>query len=218
MQNVQRVSHNDMPMDMYQQSNELSSYSLVAHQGAMCNDPLPQQGRGYYVKPDAVASSRHRVTADHFDEALIATTNRSALLGDLPARSSSESSNVQPKSMIQFPERSFNDTIVLSKHGNGLEAGENSTLKPAMTSQDLASTLASDIADRLGLSSSKESQFKTKEDVERAIQNSVINLLGSNTSSEKVTRGSPARDAADTAKLFKCEFCSKKKKTQCDLT
>lgn len=121
--------------------------------------------------------------------------------------------------MILTPEHTFAGSGALSNNGKGLQARVNSTSKPAtITSQDLASTLASEIANRLGFSSNKESQYKTKEDVERAIQNSVNDLLSSNSTQKKITQDSPAGDAADTGKLFKCKFCSKKKKAQCDLT
>lgn len=216
MQDLQRIFH-DMPMDVYQQSNEVSSYSIQAHQEALFNDLASQQGRRYYVEPDMVASSHHRVTWDHRNEAFTTRTDKPALPDKQPTRSLSESGKEQP--MIMIPEHTSSGSRTLSDNGKGLQARVNSTSKPAtITSQDLASTLASEIADRLGFSSNKESQYKTKEDVERAIQNSVIDLLSSNASQKKITQESPTGDAAETERLFKCDFCSKRKKSQCDLT
>lgn len=216
MQDVHRDIHSDMPMDVYQQSTEVSAYSIQAHHEGLCNDLISQQGRGYYGKPDAVASSQHRVTLDQCDEVPLTETNEFSPLDDQSTRSLSGSSKELP--MEKFLEHSIGDPRVLSDDGKSLQARVNSTSKPAtLISPDLASSLASAIADRLGFSSNKEGQYKTKEDVERAIHNSVTNLLGS-TPSSKNAQALPATEAADTEKLFKCEFCSKKKKTQCDLT
>jgi hypothetical protein len=216
MQDVHRDIHNDMPMDVYQQSAEVSAYSIEAHHEGLCNDLVSQQGREYYGKPDAAASSQHRVTLDHCDEVPLTGTNEFPPLDDQSTRSSSGSSKGLP--MDKLLEHSIGDPGVLSDDGKGLQARVNSTSKPAtFISPDLASTLASAIADRLGFSSKKECQYKTKEDVERAIHNSVTNLLGSTPSSKNV-QALPATDATDAERLFKCEFCSKRKKTQCDLT
>lgn len=217
MQDIQRVPHNDVPMDVYSRTMDVPSYFLDVHPEAMYNYPESQQGEKHYKELDAMASSNHRVTLDHRGEALTATTNEFEFSGKPPAISLSESITAQP--LVSFPERSASNSSVLSNNRKGLQARVNSTSKPAMiNSQDLASTLASDIAARLGLSSSKESQFKTKEDVEKAIQRSVIDLLGSRPTQPKNSRASPSTDAADTEKRFKCEYCSKKKKSQCDLT
>ncbi len=217
MQDVQRILHNDMPMDGYQQNDKISSYSIHAHQEPLCNDLVPQQGRGYYVRSDTVASSHHRVTLDHRNGTLKTSMGESALLDSQSTRSSSDSGKDQPMGIFQG--HSFSTSKALSNNSRSLQGRVNSTSKSAtIISQDLASTLALEIADRLGFSSDTESQYKTKEDVKRAIQDSFKNLLSSNQPTGNFTQDSPAGDGADIEKLYKCEFCSKKKKTQCDLT
>ena len=60
--------------------------------------------------------------------------------------------------------------------------------------------------------------IRNKEDMELVIRTSVLSLLSANKSRKTSPQDSPCRELKDSEKGLECNYCHKKKKTQCDLT
>ena len=60
--------------------------------------------------------------------------------------------------------------------------------------------------------------IRNKEDMELVIRTSVLSLLSANKSRKTSPQDSPCRELKDLEKGLECQYCHKKKKTQCDLT
>ena len=60
--------------------------------------------------------------------------------------------------------------------------------------------------------------IRNKEDMELVIRTSVLSLLSANKGRKTSPQDSPCREPKDSEKGHECQYCHKKKKTQCDLT
>ena len=60
--------------------------------------------------------------------------------------------------------------------------------------------------------------IRNKEDMALVIRTSVLSLLSANKSRKTSPQDSPCRELKDSGKGLECQYCHKKKKTQCDLT
>ena len=70
----------------------------------------------------------------------------------------------------------------------------------------------------IALELSKVGHIRNKEDMELVIRTSVLSLLSANKSRKTSPQDSPCRELKDSGKGLECQYCHKKKKTQCDLT
>lgn len=220
MQDVQMPSHQDLTANVHQHSDEMPQYpSATIQLNAIGDNVTSRQVGEQYIGFGAMPVDYHDMTSDFSGKASKTSVHGPGISNSWSAKSSSNHSKVQQMDKSNKP--SSSKANILSDCDSSLQARVNSTSNPRMIApQDLASTLASEIAKRLGLgsSSAESSQCSSKEDFEKAIQDSVDNLLGSNQLSKGDPRDQATRSAEESKKMFKCEVCSKKKKTQSDLT
>lgn len=219
MQDVQMPSHRDLTTNNLQHSDEMPPYPPVTYQHVMADTLASRRIGGEYVDFDAVSVNHHEMPSEFGGNALKTALNGSGLSDNRSVGPSSNHTEGQP--MDEFNRPFSTEARMLSKCDNSLQTRVNSTSNSTMiASHDLASTLASEIAKRLGLGSSAadKSQCNSRKNFEKAIQDTVDDLLGSNQTPKKYPQELASRGADESRKLFKCEVCSKKKKTQSDLT
>lgn len=219
MQDVQMPSQQHLTAKVQQLSDKMPPYPSATHQNAVGNNVTSRQVGEQYVGFGAMPINYHDMTSDFCGKASKTAVHGSGLSSSWSVKPSFDHAKVQPMDESDKPPSTEGRT--LSDCDSSLQARVNSTSNPTMiASHDLASTLASDIAKRLGLgsSSAERSQCNNKKDFEKAIQDSVDNLLGSNHFTKGDPRDQATRSAEESKKLFKCDVCSKKKKTQSDLT
>lgn len=94
------------------------------------------------------------------------------------------------------------------------------TQRSQTTSTDGSRTLAitADEASQAIASDLNKAGYRSQEEMELVIRTSVLSLLSANKSRRRSPRDSPCRELTDPKKRLECQYCHKKKKTQCDLT
>lgn len=78
-----------------------------------------------------------------------------------------------------------------------------------ITADEASQAIASDLA-RAG--------YRSKEEMELVIKTSVLTPLSANKSRKRSPPDTPCRELTDSEKQLECQYCHKKKSSQCDLT
>lgn len=98
----------------------------------------------------------------------------------------------------------------------------------AWTDSQRSQTTSGDGSRTLAISADEASQaialdlnkagYRSKEEMELVIKTSFLSLLSANKSRKRSPQDSPCRELKDPKKRLECQYCHKKKKSQCDLT
>ena len=165
---------------------------------------LSDRDRNYFLGMGTLEPGDHEVTLDQRDASLATATND--IRASHPRRSMSESRKME--AAVRPPEQAFAGNQPLSSHARGSHAMANGTL--ALAPQELAATIAARIA---------SSRYQNKQELLLAVQAQLSSLdMDSIKSQKRNHMDSPSRNATnDPQKEWKCQYCDKTKKTQCEL-
>ena len=203
LQELSKASSDEKPMNAYDQAKGLLCQE-GGDQGPTRNDAIHEHEQNSPVTVNTRDFSHDELVVDEQDGSLMVTSDTN--LGS--------ASNVSWKSgkqdMTRTAQSPCDDPSVSCK---ALQNKGNSTSRnPKIDKQGLASMVVN-IADRLG-----SNTYESKESLHLAVQASVLSLLESKDCGKGCYINMQYKDnALDAENKFQCTYCSKKKKTQCDL-
>ena len=117
-------------------------------------------------------------------------------------------------SLIVYPGQTLDGSNrKTASSAEGLKASDHSSSKPSEITPETLALMVSDIADRLNMTG-----HQYKRDLESVIKSSVQSLLNSNKARKRSYTDSPGSNETPSEHGgFKCGFCPKSRKTQCEL-
>ena len=78
--------------------------------------------------------------------------------------------------------------------------------------------ISADVASQAIALDLSRSRYRSQQEMESVIKDSVLSLLSANKDQKRSPQDSPCREITHPEKRLECNVCHKKKKTQCDLT
>lgn len=78
--------------------------------------------------------------------------------------------------------------------------------------------ISADVASQAIASDLSKAGYRSQQEMESVIKDSVLSLLSANKNQKRSPQDSPCREITHPEKRLECNVCHKKKKTQCDLT
>ena len=78
--------------------------------------------------------------------------------------------------------------------------------------------ISADVASQAIASDLSKARYRSQQEMESVIKDSVLSLLSANMNQRRSPQDSPCREITHSEKRLECSVCHKKKKTQCDLT
>ena len=78
--------------------------------------------------------------------------------------------------------------------------------------------ISADVASQAIASDLSKASYRSQQEMESVIKDSVLSLLSANKNQKRSPQDSPCREITHPEKRLECDVCHKKKKTQCDLT
>ena len=170
---------------------------------------LSAQDENQYLDPSLVSPESSRMTMDHQYPSPV--SKNEGFLGLYPTKTLSEPNKTGNTTKVL--DRSFTDPRMAPIDPGDAQMMVNSTSQPPVfTPEDLAS-MFSEVMNQVDAN-----KYSNKDELQQAMKNSALNLLGPNKSKKRTHTDSPSGSAiADSEKHFQCKWCVKKKRTQCEL-
>ena len=209
LQEIDKSSSVDSISNPYQQEN--GGYSSATSQDSvnLYNASSQDVGDLMDLDPEAIAPYPMKVIPD--DQYISPVPERClAVPGSNFAKLSLPSKGKQPVIIHHPKDCPDSSTWAESQRSQTTSTDGSRTL--AITADEASQAIALDL-NKAGYRSQDEI-----EEMELVIRTSVLSLLSANKSRKRSPRDSPCRELTDAKKWLECQYCHKKKKTQCDLT